>query len=142
MARVDFYVLEQGGDRSRLVFACKLVEKAWRLETSVYVHTKSQSDAQQLDELLWTFRDGSFVPHALVGADPVTADSPVLIGHDAARAPERDLLVNLCDDVPDCARGFARIAELVTSDEDCRQQSRRRFVTYRDQGHEINTHNI
>ena len=142
MARVDFYVLEQGGERSRLMLACKLAEKAWSLQTSVYILAKSAGDAQQLDELMWTFRDGSFVPHALVGADPVTADSPVLIGHGGARAPERELLINLCDEIPDCAQGFPRIAELVTSDEDCRQLSRRRFVAYRDQGHEINTHNI
>lgn len=142
MARVDFYVLEQVDERSRQVLACKLAEKAWRLENTVYIHTNSRSDAATLDELLWTFRDGSFVPHAVVGADAATADSPILIGCEKDAARSCDLLINLGDDIPPFAPSFPRIAELVTSDDRCRKLSRKRFVEYRDQGHEINTHNL
>jgi len=142
MARVDFYVLDQVDERARQVLACKLAEKAWRLDNSVYIHARDRTDAERLDELLWTFRDGSFVPHAIVGADPETDDSPVMIGCGPDGLEGRDLLINLCDEIPACAEGFPRIAELVTSEENCRQLSRRRFVEYRDRGHEINTHNI
>ncbi len=142
MARVDFYVLAQVDERARHMLACKLAEKAWRLENTVYIHAKDRSDAQRLDKLLWTFRDGSFVPHGLAGRDDGTQSSPIMIGCDDEGIGTRDLLINLCDEIPPFIEGFPRVAELVTSDETCRQASRKRYAAYRDQGHELNTHNL
>lgn len=141
MARVDFYVLKQAGPDARHMFACRLAEKAYRLENAVYIHAASASDAQRLDDLLWTFRDGSFVPHHVVGSAD-DDEVPVTIGFGETEPPSRDLLINLADDVPSVAESFARIAELVTSDDDCRQKSRQRFAAYRDNGHDIETHNV
>jgi DNA polymerase-3 subunit chi len=142
MARVDFYVLPQVDERARHMLACKLAEKAWRLENTVYIHAKSRSDAEHLDELLWTFRDGSFVPHGLAGRDDGTEVSPIMIGYGDEGAGARDLLINLCDEIPSSFEGFPRVAELVTSDETCRERSRMRYAAYRDQGHELNTHKL
>jgi len=142
MARVDFYVLPQVDERARHMLACKLAEKAWRLENTVYIHAKSRSDAEHLDELLWTFRDGSFVPHGLAGRDDGTEVSPIMIGYGDEGAGARDLLINLCDEIPSSFEGFPRVAELVTSDETCRERSRKRYAAYRDQGHELNTHKL
>ena len=140
MARVDFYVLSQSGEQARQVFACRLAEKAWRLDNTVHIHAGSRDMAERLDELLWTFRDGSFVPHHIVGTAHL--DSPVTIGYDDGNAPASDLLINLCDHIPDCARSFPRVAELVTSDSDSKQKSRQRFASYRDDGHELDSHNV
>ena len=142
MARVDFYVLLRADERSRHTLACKLAEKAYRLENTVYIHTKTRADAAHLDELLWTFRDGSFVPHAMAGVDDETAASPVMIGCDADNVESRDLLINLCDEIPSFADTFPRVAEVVTSDENCRIMSRKRFTDYRDKGHSIQTHKL
>jgi DNA polymerase-3 subunit chi len=141
MARVDFYILAQGDERARHTLACKLAEKAWRLDNSVYIHARSRADAERLDELLWTFRDGSFVPHGLIDG-PTGDESPVRIGYGDVEPPASDLLINLCDEVPPIAESFARVAELVTSDDDGRRKSRQRFAAYRDRGHDIETHNI
>ncbi len=142
MARVDFYILARPDERARQVLACKLAEKAWRLDNSVYIHTRSRSDAERLDELLWTFRDGSFVPHGVAGRDDGTEDSPIMIGSDDGGVDACDLLINLCDEIPAFAEGFPRVAELVTSDENCRLLSRKRYAAYRDGGHELNTHKL
>ena len=64
MTKVDFYLLGEGAD-SRERIACRLAEKAWRLGNRVYVLAPDQAAAQALDELLWTFSQGSFVPHAV-----------------------------------------------------------------------------
>ena len=142
MARVDFYILSQSGPHSRNAFACRLAEKAYRLEHTVHIHAPSPEDAGRLDDLLWTFRDGSFVPHHVIGKTNADLQSPVTIGCQGDPIKARDLLINLCDDVPDCAGSFPRVAELVTSDADCKQQSRKRFAAYRDQGHTLETHNV
>jgi DNA polymerase-3 subunit chi len=142
VARVDFYILAQTDERARQLLACKLAEKAWRLDNSVWIHAAGKKEAERLDELLWTFRDGSFVPHSLAGRHDGTEDSPIMIGSDEQDVASRDLLINLTDDIPGFAAGFPRVAELVTSDENCRQLSRKRYATYRDQGHELNTHKL
>ncbi|RZV37666.1 MAG: DNA polymerase III subunit chi [Chromatiales bacterium] len=142
MARVDFYVLAQADERARHLLACKLAEKAWRLENTVYIHAKDRGDAERLDQLLWTFRDGSFVPHGLAGRNDGTENSAIMVGAGTEGIGTRDLLINLCDEIPPFIEGFPRVAELVTSDETCRKSSRQRYATYRDQGHELNTHKI
>jgi len=142
MARVDFYVLERSDEHSRFALACKLAEKAYRLDNTVYIHTKCRADAEHLDELLWTFRDGSFVPHGLGGTIDDAGESPVLIGSESGDIETCDLLINLCDEIPAFAEDFPRVAELVTADENCRLLSRKRFAEYRDKGHSIHTHKL
>ena len=142
MARVDFYVLAQPDERARQLLACKLAEKAWRLDHSVYIHTNDRAAAERLDELLWTFRDGSFVPHGLASRSDGTESSPIVIGCDAGGVEARDLLINLGDEIPGFAEGFPRVAELVTSDDNCKNLSRKRYATYRDQGHDLTTHKL
>lgn len=142
MARVDFYILSSQGTQQRHSFACRLAEKAYRLNNSVHIHAATPADAKRIDELLWTFRDGSFVPHDLVNSDVSDRESPVTIGSDDTSVAPRDLLINLCDEVPPFAGSFPRVAELVSSDDDCKRQSRKRFAEYRDNGHTLETHNV
>ena len=142
MARVDFYLLKQTGLPSRQSFACRLAEKAYRLENTVHIHVGDRAGAERLDELLWTFRDGSFVPHHTLSESGSQQDSPVTIGCGEVDVPQRDLLINLSDEVPAFAKAFPRVAELVTSDEGCKQLSRKRFAEYRDQGNTLETHNV
>ena len=140
MARVDFYVLDQAGEPARQLFACRLAEKAWRMNNSVHIETADRADAERMDALLWTFRDGSFVPHHIIGDGG--KEAPVTIGCQTDSVDARDLLINLGSDIPGIAASFPRIAELVTTDETSRQLSRQRFAIYRDNGPTIETHKL
>ncbi|MFQ6004990.1 MAG: DNA polymerase III subunit chi [Woeseia sp.] len=141
MSRVDFYILA-GQAPSQHHFACRLAEKAYKLDHTVHIHTADRQQAELLDDLLWTFRDGSFVPHELIGMTGSLMATPVTIGFDETGIGTRDLLINLTDEVPDFAGSFPRVAELVTSDDQSRRQSRKRFVHYRQLGAELQTHEI
>ena len=140
MARVDFYVLGEAGEPARQLFACRLAEKAWRMDNTVHIETANRADAERIDELLWTFRDGSFVPHHILGDGG--KNSPVTIGCRSEAVDAKDLLINLGTEIPGIAASFPRIAELVAADEESRQSSRRRFASYRDEGHTIETHKL
>ncbi len=142
MSRVDFYILATTGEPSRHKFACRLAEKAYRLKHTVHIHTANRQQAEVLDELLWTFRDGSFVPHEVLDMPGRRISAPVTIGFEETGIGEQDLLINLTDEVPEMAASFPRVAELVTSDEQSRQLSRKRFVHYRELGAELESHNI
>lgn len=142
MAKVDFYILPATGEIARQQFACRLAEKAYRLENRVHIHVSDRDNLQILDDLLWTFRDGSFVPHEVIGISPGEPASPVTIGCDEEPHTQCDLLINLGDTIPSRASSFPRVAEVVTSDEESKAQSRKRFVDYRDQGHTLDTHKL
>ena len=142
MARVDFYVLKASGGSARDSFACRLAEKAYRLKNSVHIHAENQQNAKRLDELLWTFRDGSFVPHEIVETHTPDSAAPVTIGSDPDSQRKCDLLINLGDAVPKSAAEFGRIAEIVSADDESKTQSRNRFVQYRDDGHTLETHKL
>ena len=45
MARIDFYVLSQSGEQARQVYACRLAEKAYKLEHTVHIHTGDEAAA-------------------------------------------------------------------------------------------------
>jgi DNA polymerase-3 subunit chi len=141
MTRVDFYLLGNDDD-SRELFACRLTEKAWRLGHHVYLLTPDKPSALELDELLWTFSQGSFVPHAVYAHDTDAVTHPVLIGHSEPPAALADVLVSLAPEVPAWCGRFARVAELVGSGENDKLLARERYRFYRERGYPLETHNL
>lgn len=142
MLRVDFYVVSESGEVARQRFACRLAEKAYRQNNVVHIEVGDSASAIAMDQLLWTFRDGSFVPHNLIEPnDPVT-DAPVTIGASVPGQRKPDLLINLTDALPNNLDSFVRVAEIVTSDEASKIRSRKLFAAYRDAGHTLETHTL
>ncbi|MEA2080825.1 MAG: DNA polymerase III subunit chi, partial [Pseudomonadota bacterium] len=68
MTQVDFYLLQDDSAQNRISFACRLADKAYRLGNRVFIHTESAEQSRRLDDLLWTFQQNSFVPHAIYQA--------------------------------------------------------------------------
>ena len=143
--RVDFYLLDETDAGGRTAVACRIAEKALRRGHRVHVHVDSPDSARRLDDLLWTWRDESFVPHAVRGADePADADGglPVTIGWGRVPDSDADVLLNLDPRVPDGFERFARIAEFVGGSEPDRDAGRERFRRYRAHGCELRTHRL
>jgi len=145
MTKVDFYLLGTGSN-SRALFACRLAEKVWRLGHRVYLLAGDPPAANELDELLWTFSQGSFVPHAQYKQEEDAnhhADShPVLIGHAEPPAALNDVLISLSAEVPAWFGRFTRVVELVGASEDDKARARERFRFYRERGYPLETHNL
>ena len=141
MTKVDFYILEQHHHEARQRFACRLAEKAWQQGNKVYIHTESAEQSQRLDELLWTFRLGSFIPHSLDGDNSDDAVA-IHIGHSGEPQHHDQVLINLAAEVPLFFSRFERVADLVDQDEQTRQQGRQRFRFYRDRGYPLENHSI
>jgi DNA polymerase III subunit chi len=142
--RVDFYVLPDADAGARLQFACRLTEKAYKLDNKTYAHVTGAAQARQLDELLWTFRQGSFIPHEIAGQaeDSGTQLAPVTIGHQSEAVRCGDLLINLAETIPPFFDQFTRVVEIIDSSVECRQHGRERFSFYRDNGYEPTTHKL
>ena len=143
MPQVDFYPLGATDRRSRLVAACRLAEKAYEQGLKVAVRTASPAETAELDELLWTYADGSFVPHGVWPTDPdVAALTPVLVGSAALPESHRDVLINLAPDAPADFSAYARVCDVVGGDEDGKKAGRLRWRIYRDAGCSPEAHTL
>lgn len=144
MTRVDFYILERSTPEASLTLACRLAEKAVDRDHEVLINTGTAAEAARLDTLLWTFSQGSFLPHRLLdGADRPDEGERVLVG--CGREPHDgswDLLINLASSVPDFFSRFERVAEVVGADTENKTAGRERFRYYRDRGYELRTHRV
>lgn len=141
MPRIDFYIMQEPGRDARFDFVCRLVEKAYKNRHRIYIHTENEQDAFILDELLWTYRDDSFLPHNLVGEGPEPSP-PIQVGFQQKPSNQRDILINLSHNIPEFYTQFARVIEIVSQDETIQTMSREHYRMYRSYGFDITTHKL
>ena len=139
--RVDFYVIEEAAVAARLKVACRLAEKAYLASQRALVWHSDRAELEALDELLWTFADGSFVPHEWLTSNAAT-EAPVLLSAGSPPAAELDFVINLAADPPPFLHLTRRIAEIIDGDEARRHAGRVRFKAYRELGIEPATHTL
>ncbi|NOY72711.1 MAG: DNA polymerase III subunit chi [Gammaproteobacteria bacterium] len=140
--QVDFYLLNVSETREGEHFVCRLTEKVFRQKHFIYIHTDNQSATSRLDDLLWTFSPGSFLPHVL--AHHMTKDDKVKItlGYADIPATAHDVLINMATHVPLAHTQFSRIAEIVYNTEPHKQLSRKRYRYYREQKYAVSSHEM
>ena len=140
--RVDFYILEQDSAAGRLKLACKLAEKAYLAAQSVLVWHTDPAELRAFDEMLWTFNDGSFVPHENLPADGTLSEAPVQLSSGVALSANVDIIINLAPDLPPFLPKTRRVAEIIDGDEQRRRAGRARFKAYRELGVQPASHNL
>jgi DNA polymerase-3 subunit chi len=140
--RVDFYVSADAGEQARLRLACRVAEKAYLGKQRVLVLIDDPALLSRFDEMLWTFGDGTFVPHDVVSAADAICDAPVALTTGALPADHADVLLNLAPAVPAYIGKFARVAEFLDARPEIRAAGRERFKAYRAQSIEPQTHNV
>jgi DNA polymerase III subunit chi len=139
--RVDFYVTDDSGTEARARLACRIIEKAYAAEQRVVVRCTAESLAR-IDELLWTFGDGSFIPHEPLPSGDTQIEAPVALTTAPLARGGWQLLVNLSQELPADWQQYERIAEVLDGDADTRSRARARFRAYRDGGSAPQTHNV
>ena len=141
LIRVDFYLLSASQPQAGWHTACRLLEKAYHRGHRVFVFCDNQQDAEHIDELLWTFKDDSFIPHNLQGEGP-EPPPPVQIGFGAEPRGFNDILLNMSATIPSYYSRFRRIMEIVTADDAAKEISRNHYREYRAHPCELHTHQL
>jgi DNA polymerase-3 subunit chi len=142
MTQIDFYILSEQSAHNRDILSCRLAEKVYKLGNRLYIHTATQAEASRVDDLLWTYRDGSFLPHEIYRGELTPAATPIIIGHDQESCGEADVLINLAPAVPLFFSRFERVAEIISQQTADKNSGRERYRFYRDRGYALKTHNI
>ena len=157
MTQIDFYILAENSRRDMNRMVCRLCEKAIAQEMNVLIYARSVAQAQQLDELLWTFKPDSFIPHTnhfngleeddsfsypvLISTETDT-NGAAFIGNKKIMSQYNQLLINLTSSTPPFFQQFKRIAEMVSNDNDEKEIARNRYRAYREQGLTLNKYDL
>ena len=139
MTQVDFYILPETTSEARWLFACRLIDKVQRMGMRVLVALDSETDARAFDELLWTFKPESFIPHQLLNAGK---PAPVEITFTQEAGDHQGLLLNLSKGTPPYFSRFERLSEVVIQEQQSLQSSRERFSFYKSRGYPIETRKL
>ena len=142
MPELSFYILRSESLHDRYFFACRLIEKAYQNGQFCYVLMDSLAEAQTLDDMLWTFRVGSFIPHQILTNAPPDIVSQVLIGVENAPPAWRNIIFNLSKQLPINWESSTRILEILDNSESTKIAGRARYSAYKQAGATITTHKI
>ncbi len=152
MTQIDFYILQSESEDSWLRFVCKIVDKAFNRDMVVFIYSSDEYISQQLDKLLWTFSQNSFLPHVYI-------DSPNQDKHEEriflsnasvdcledfilSKKIKFDLIINLALETPSFFNSVDRLIEVIDNSNRMKDIGRKKFAFYKKEGYEINTHKI
>ncbi len=138
MTQVNFYTLPSSEAQSRLLFVCRLTEKAYSLGHRIHIQTESDQQSKLLDDLLWQFSASSFIPHKTLeeGSD---SHDPVSLGTNLVGVKHADVLINLGKQASQAADQFSRINEVISADPESLEQGRNRYRDYKQKDFKIET---
>jgi DNA polymerase-3 subunit chi len=142
LPEVSFYVLATQDQQQRQDFACKLIEKIYRSGYFPYVLTDSAEQAEQIDNALWTFRAGSFIPHQIYRGEIPAFTGTILIGSENIPDGWQKIVVNLSSLYPPTTAPTERILEILDNSEECKQAGRQRYRHYQQAELAITTHKM
>ena len=139
MCQVDFYVLDEGA-LSAEQLACRLALMAWEQGHQIVVMTETADLAGKLDELMWNYPAGRFLPHSTESGDTL---APVIIAKPDMPIPGgSEVIINLTSTAISRPERFKRLLEIVPASPSQRTASRHKFRSYREQGLDPASHPI
>ncbi len=139
MTRVGFYVVQTGDQGQRLHVAARLTDKAFAQGHRIFINACDKAQAQELNQLLWSFRPSSFLPHALNGEEH---SKHIAIGWGQEPQTHNDLLINLNLEIPAFFSRFNRVAEVVTQDPASLAALRKSWSFYKERGYQLEKHDL
>ena len=139
MTLVGFYVVQTSDSGQRLRVAARLADKAFQRGHRIFIHATDEAQATKLNELLWSFRPASFLPHGLHGQEH---SESIAIGWGQEPDNHNDLLINLQLEIPSFFSRFARVAEVVTQEPDSLAALRKSWTFYKERGYQLEKHDL
>jgi len=144
MTPIDFHILQDASVEERWLYVCRFIEKVERLGHTILVVVDTLEEAQELDDLLWSFKPESFIAHQILGGDEEAKveicyllNAPV--EHRDAGS-HHDVLINLSSQIPEYFSRFARLAEIVIQDPKILENTRNHYKFYKQRGYPITQH--
>ena len=137
MTHINFYRINGGLDDA-IKLACQLTEKALQQGMMVLLHAEESNVSEQLDQLLWSFKPSSFIPHKLED----TPTEAISISHHDNPGEHHGLLINLGNSTPNWFSRFEKTIEIVYDDQQVIEQKREQYGFYKNRGYPMKYHDL
>lgn len=127
----------------KLAHACRVARKLLREDKRLVIQVPAEL-LEPLDTLLWNMAPQDFVAHCReTDAGELLQASPIVLTQNAQSAPRHEVLLNLCDGVPEGFESFERLIEVVSAnDEGDRDRARLRWKHYQKLGYALERHHL
>lgn len=141
MEKIDFYIISAAEQEES--FICRLINKIYQKKRECFVWVASNEEATRWDKLLWSFEEGSFIPHLIYNQHTATKEAPIYIGTSLG-THHTDVLVNLTENMPPLSENqvFSRVIEIVAPNETQKAQSRMKYKYYQQKQCPLQIHNL
>ncbi len=141
MPRADFYLIAKPRFSGQpLLLVCELCRKANDAGLATLVLARDSAQAEELDDLLWSFNPDAFIPHQIAGSDEDEEEALVLIAPPDQQAGLRPLVINLRDAA--WMEPCDRVLEVVPDDPAAREPLRERWRQYKAAGYALSKHDM
>tara|TARA_R110002073_G_scaffold321961_2_gene498313 strand:+ start:34 stop:465 length:432 start_codon:yes stop_codon:yes gene_type:complete len=137
MTQIYFY----SGATNKLETTCRLCAKAVQQGLKVMIYTLDVTVIEQLDRLLWTFSQTSFVPHCHIN-DKLVRVTPVILSDKMEQVVCAEVLLNLHDACPPSFNQFQRLIEIAGSSHEDKLAARERYRLYQSEGYEVHHYKL
>lgn len=139
MLNVEFLLLNHNHERQRLLFTCQCAAKCYANKETIYLLTANQAQALQLDELLWTFDDTSFIPHIIHNPKLAPLDDKQINIHWEV-PPEGDApysVINLTPQLLPTQTNLNHLIEIILKNDEDLAQARQHYKAYQNAGAQL-----
>ena len=130
-----FYPLESP-DKDRAV--CKVCQQYFEEGHRVFILTNDDVQSRNLDTMLWTYRQESFIPHEIIDESTYSVDVPVVLStHESNRFDSQILIIakDVSEQDIHFYRSFNTIIDFADKwDEILLTKSRQRYKFFHDLG--------
>lgn len=141
MPRADFYLIAKPRFAQQpLQLVCELARKAYRSGQPTLILARDPAQAEELDDLLWSFDPDDYLPHQIAGQDEDEDETPIVIAPPELDVPARPLVINLRDAAFEGP--CERILEVVPADPAAREPLRERWRRYKALGHALTKYDM
>jgi len=131
---MDIYFVETTVAEQRELL-CRWAERFYMEKKRVRIVVDSMAAGQFIDQLLWTFSQSSFIPHAIFNAGTRSPSEPVVITPGEFQAEGFEAVICDCPVSLEFMSGFKTAVHFILRDDlERRQQSRVLWQRARDSG--------
>jgi len=141
MPSAEFYLIAKPRFRAQpLQLVCELAHKAHIARQLTVILARDQSQAEELDDMLWDMGEEVYIPHQIMGMDIEEEEADILIALPDTPVPSRPIIINLRDSayMGECQR----VLEVVPDDLAAREPLRQRWRQYKSAGYILKKHDL
>jgi DNA polymerase-3 subunit chi len=131
-----YFIILTSAVKQRIV--CDLVEKCYLSGKRVWVYCQDESTARLYDNLLWTWKQSSFIPHVYCSEPQADPSEPVVLSDNINGTADYEYLILVEPVALDELDGFTTILDFAEKyDQAQLLKSRARFKEYSAKGYAI-----